>query len=162
MPVAIDERMSESDRERRGPSGSSDARSGEFSRDPMFDPAELFAVLEREQNVDTIVAAMRKFKHSGDPDLLARGVAVFARSARARGESVEMVLGALQRIVDALETGSQPGFPDRDTPLRQLVLRGVLMAFYGEEVVDREADARDRRIAHQNAARRRSTDGRDD
>jgi hypothetical protein len=162
MPVAIDERMSESGRERREPEGSSDARSGEFSRDPMFDPAELFAVLEQEQNVDAIVDAMQKFKHSGDPDLLARGVAVFARSARARGDSVEMVLGALQRIVDVLESRSQPGFPDRDTPLRQLVLRGVLMAFYGEEVVNREANARDRRLENQNAARRQSTDEGDD
>jgi hypothetical protein len=159
MSVAIGKRMEESAPETRGPSGPSDVRSGEFSRDPMFDPAELFAVIEREHSVDAVVAAMQKFKRSGDLDLLARGVAVFARSARARGDSVETVLGGLQRIIDALESRAQPGFPGRETPLGNLALRGVLMAFYGEEVVDREADARDRRVEHQTAARRESTDG---
>ncbi len=162
MSVASGERMGDSGRERGGPKGPSDARSGEFSRDPMFDPAELFAVIAREPSVDAIVAVMQKFKRSADPDLLARGVAVFARSARARGDSVETVLGALQRMVDALETGGLPGFPGRETPLRNLVLRGVLMAFYGEEVVDREADARDRRVEHQNAARQDPTDESDE
>ncbi len=162
--------MEEPERDQQGPAGPSDgptaspgdtqrdARSGEFSRDPMFDPAELFALIRREQSVDAVVEAMRRFKRSGNLDLLARGVAVFARSARARGDSVETVLGALQRIVDALESDAQPGFPGRETPLRNLVLRGVLMAFYGEEIVDREADARDRRIEHQNAVRQESTD----
>src|SRR5690242_20280915 len=125
MPVAIGTRMGESGQDSGGPSRPNGVRSGEFSRDPMFDPTELFAVIERERSVDAVVAAMQQFQRNGDLDLLARGVAIFARSARARGDSVETVLGALQRIVDALENTAQPGFPGRETPLRTLVLRGV-------------------------------------
>jgi len=121
--------------------------SGDFSRDPTFNPVELFDVIEREDSVERVLAAMREFEQRGEGELFAHGVALYARSARARGESVETVLGALQKIVDTLNSDGPPGFAQRETPLRNLVLRGVLLAFYGADVVLREEDARRERAA---------------
>lgn len=126
---------------------SGEQRSGDFSRDPTFNPGELFDVIEREESVERVLAAMREFEQRGEEQLFARGVALYARSARARGESVETVLGVLETIADSLDRDGQPGFPQRETPLRQLVLRGVLLAFYGAGAVRREEDARRARTA---------------
>lgn len=134
--------------ERRGRDtrASGSKRSGQFSRDPVFDPAELFDVLEHEENVTRILAAMHAFLQHGDPRLFERAIAVYVRSARTRKEPVESVLGALEAIADELERDAAPGFAERDTPLRRLVLRGVLVAFYGPESVRRELAARQARV----------------
>ena len=127
-------------------------RSGDFSRDPTFNPAELFDVIEREESLERVLAAMREFEQRGEGQLFARGVALYARSARARGESIETVLAALETIADSLDRDGQPGFAQRETPLRHLVLRGVLLAFYGAGAVRREEDARRERAArHQSS-----------
>ena len=120
-------------------------RSGDFSSDPIFDPTELFEVIEREDNVHRVLDAMRQFVSQKDAQLLERGVALFVRSARARGEPVETVLAKLESIADELERGGAPGFRERDTPLRSTVLRGVLLAFYGSDAIRQAADARSRR-----------------
>lgn len=117
------------------------------------DPAELFELIEREENVHRVLEAMREFHNRGDTHLFERAVAVFVRSAKARGDSVESVLGALEKIADELEADGQPGFAQRDTPLRNLVLRGVLLAFYGAEVVRREESARRERADRRKESR---------
>lgn len=132
---------------RRGERDGADRRSGDFSQDPTFDPGELFDVIQRDASIEGVLAAMREFERRGEEQLFARGVAIFARSARARGESVETVLAALEKIADELEEDGQPGFAQRETPLRHLVLRGVLLAFYGPEAVSREDHARRERVA---------------
>jgi len=137
----------------RARNDAAERRSGDFSHDPTFDPAELFDVIEREESVDRVLAAMREFERRGQTELFERGVALYARSARARSEPVETVLGTLETIADELERDSQPGFADRATPLRRLVLRGVLLAFYGADVVRREDDARRGRVAQRDADR---------
>jgi len=71
-----------------------------------------------------------------------------------RGEPIEAVLGTLQTVADDLERGGAPGFRERDTPLRHVLLRGVLLAFYGADVVRREESARRDR-----AEQRRWSDG---
>ena len=121
-------------------------RSGQFSRDPVFDPAELFDVLEHEENVTRVLTAMQAFLRHGDPQLFERAIAVYVRSARAKQKPVESVLAALEAVADELERGAAPGFSQRDTPLRRLVLRGVLLAFYGPESVHRESAARKARV----------------
>ena len=131
-------------------------RSGEFSRDPALDPKELFAVIEDEENLHRVLGVMREFLSRRDTHSLERGVAVYVRSARTRSEPIEKVLAALETIADELERDATPGFIERDTPLRTVVLRGVLLAFYGAEVVQREDDARHRRL--QNRDRRRPDD----
>ena len=126
----------------------SERRSGDFSKDPIFDPAELFDVIEHEESVHRVLDAMRQFVTRHDLRLLERGVAVYVRSARARNESIEKVLAGLETIADELERGGVPGFKERDTPLRGIVLRGVLLAYYGADTVRREADARTKRAEH--------------
>jgi hypothetical protein len=123
-------------------------RSGEFSHDPLFDPAELFLVLEQGEGTDRMLEAMREFVRRADVASLERAVALYARSARARGEPVEAVLAALESLADDAEGSGAPGFAQRDTPLRHAVMRRVLLAFYGP-VVRRGASARNRaRRAH--------------
>jgi hypothetical protein len=85
---------------------------------------------------------------------LARAIAVFVRSARTRGEPIERVLGTLESLADASEGRARGGYAERDTPLRKLALRGVLLAYYGEDAVQRESAARERRAV----TRQRSAD----
>jgi len=130
-------------------------RSGDFSRDPVFDPAELFEVIAHDDNVQRVLAGMREFIRRSETDAVERAVAIYVRSARTRGEPVEVVLGTLETVADDLERDGAPGFTQRDTPLRNALLRGVLLAFYGADVVQREESARRDRVE-----RRRSTDDR--
>jgi hypothetical protein len=106
-------------------------RSGDFSKDPAFDPEQLFRVIGGAESVDRITVAMRVFLDRGDAPTLARAVAVFVRSARARREPIERVLAVLIELAGEREGVA---YPHDLTPsdLRQLVLRGVLLAFYGE------------------------------
>jgi len=140
-------------RERADGAAGASERSGRFSSDPVFDPDELFEVLRREDDTDRLIGAMREFRHRGDLHLFERAVAVYVRSARARGEPVETALAALEQIADELERDSTPGFTQRDTPLRHVVLRGVLLAFYGADAVRREESARQGRVDRRNQGR---------
>lgn len=107
------------------------ARSGDFSQDPAFDPDQLFHVVSREENADRVAEAMRKFLGQGDVARFEQAVAVFVRSARARGESVERVLAVLIELAEAREGVAYPHDWSL-TDLRWVVLRGVLLAFYGD------------------------------
>jgi len=140
-------------REREDGAAGASERSGRFSSDPVFDPDELFEVLRREDDTDRLIGAMREFRHRGDLHLFERAVAVYVRSARARGEPVETALAALEQFADELERDSTPGFTQRDTPLRHVVLRGVLLAFYGADAVRREESARQGRVDRRNQGR---------
>lgn len=122
-------------------------RSAEFSKDPMFDPKELFEVIENGENQGRVREAMLKFVDRGDPELLSQAIAIFVRSAHARGEAIEQVLASLESLANASEGSAREGYAERDTPLRQLAMRGVLLAYYGEEAVNRESEARERRLA---------------
>jgi hypothetical protein len=130
-----DERPSRADdRPLRRPSGSppaGTARSGDFSHDPAFDPDQLFQVVSHEENADRVAEAMRKFLAQGDVARFEQAVAVFVRSARARGESVERVLAVLIELAEAREGVAYPHDWSL-TDLRWVVLRGVLLAFYGD------------------------------
>ncbi len=120
-------------------SESDSARSGDFSRDPGFDPDQAFEVIGHEENAERVSHAMRTFLDQGDVARFEQAVAVFVRSARARGEPVERVLAVLIELAEAREGGQYP----HDwtlTDLRLVVLRGVLLAFYGDSAVgSREA-----------------------
>ena len=125
----------------------------EPDRDSPFDPGELFKIIERDADRSRVLAAMRQFMVRADAALFERAVAVYVRSARALNESVETVLATLESLADELERDATPGYAERDTPLRHLVLRGVLLAFYGPEVVEREEAARGERIERRNRTR---------
>ncbi len=136
---------------RRG-SERSGERSGDFSRDPVFDPAELFEVVAHEDNVHRVLGAMREFIRRGDTAALERAVAIYVRSARTRDEPIEVVLGTLETVADDIEQDGAPGFKQRDTPLRHALLRGVLLAFYGADIVGREEFARRGRVERRRSA----------
>jgi hypothetical protein len=135
-----------------GVDGDTDPRSGNFSRDPVFDPAELFEVVAQDDNVRRVLAAMSEFIRRNDTNALERAVAIYVRSSRARGEPIETVLGTLQTVADDIERNSTPGFSQRDTPLRHVLLRGVLLAFYGADVVEREETARRERVEQRSSS----------
>jgi hypothetical protein len=132
--------------------------SGEADHDAAFDAGQLFDVIEREEDVSRVLEAMREFLRRAETPLLERAVAVYIRAARARREPVEVVLAALGSLADELERDGTPGFAQRDTPMRHLVLRGVLLAFYGSGVVERETVARDERVERRARERKSPTD----
>jgi hypothetical protein len=141
----------------RGPGVPADpsARSGDFSQDPAFDPEQLFQVISHEENTERVSQAMRAFLANRDVARFEQAVAVFVRSARARGEPVERVLAVLIELAEAREGGPYP----HDwtlTDLRLVVLRGVLLAFYGDTSVAPRAPGLERR----RSGERRRTDGR--
>lgn len=112
-------------------SASEGARSGDFSQDPALDPEQLFEVIGHEENAERVSAAMRAFLARRDMAAFEQAVAIFVRSARARGEPVERVLAVLIELAEAREG---VGYPHDRTPsdLRWVILRGVLLAFYGD------------------------------
>lgn len=119
-------------------------RSGDFSQDPSFDPEQLFEVINREDNAERVSEAMRVFLAHGDIPKFEQAVAVFVRSARARSEPVERVLAVLIELAEMREGVSLP----HDwalTDLRLVVLRGVLLAFYGDTTVPRRDPGTERR-----------------
>ena len=126
------------------PAGSSalpTARSGDFSQDPALDPDQLFEVISSDENSDRVSRAMRRFLANHDVARFEQAIAVFVRAARARGEPVERVLALLIELAEAREGVAYP----HDwalTDLRLVVLRGVLLAFYGDtSVTSRDAGA---------------------
>src|ERR1043166_9514695 len=104
------------------------------------------------RRMTTSIAWSARCVSSSGGTTLERSVAIYVRSARTRGEPIETVLGTLQTVADDLERDAAPGFKQRDTPLRHVLLRGVLLAFYGADVVRREESAR------RDRAERRSAD----
>lgn len=110
-------------------------RSGSFSRDPQFDPSELFEVLGEAANSERALEAMREFLQTGDVAHFERAVAVYVRSARARAVPIEQVLAALNRLSDAqvARYTQRGGTILQPSELQRHVVRGVLLAFYGDD-----------------------------
>ena len=128
--------------------GAADAdsvRSGDFSRDPAFDPDELFEVIGREENADRVSAAMRHFLMRGDGAAFERAVATFVRSARVRAEPIEQVLALLIELAGEREGVAYP-HDWTPTDLRRLVLRAVLLAFYGDDAAKKAAERAKERL----------------
>jgi hypothetical protein len=122
------------------------ARSGDFSHDPRFDPQELFAVVSSAESMSAVADAMSRFVAAGDLQAFERAIAVYVRSARVRRDPIETVLGTLTGIADNAEgIPRQKGLLHEETTLRRSVLRGILVAFYGDEVVQEGSEARERR-----------------
>jgi acetyl esterase/lipase len=105
-------------------------RSGNFSADNRFDPDELFEVIASAPNADHADQAMRAFMAHGNPDELRSAIALYTRSARASGKSVENILAELNGMTDR-----QQGRYDHSgellapSQLKRLVLDTVLRGF---------------------------------
>ena len=126
----MDHREKRNDK-RPAPADATTARSGDFSQDPAFDPDQLFEVVGHADSADRVAEAMRMFLKHGELARFEQAIAVFVRSARARQEPIERVLAVLIELAAAKEGVAYP----HDwtlTDLRWVVLRGVLLAFYGD------------------------------
>lgn len=123
---------------------SSNARSGDFSQDPAFDPEQLFRVVSSEENSERVSDAMRAFLTNRDVPRFEQAVAIFVRSARARDEPIERVLAVLIQLA---ETSEGAGYPHdwTLTDLRLVLLCGVLLAFYGDTSVAQREEGVERR-----------------
>ena len=128
------------------------ARSGDFSRDPAFDAERLVQIIGSDESAERISQAMHAFIDRGDDAAFSHAVADYVRSATARGEPIERVLAVLIELAEEREGRSYP-HDWQPSGLRRLVLRGVLLAFYGEDAV--KAGASDQR-RRRGEARRRS------
>jgi len=106
-------------------------RSGDFSQDPALDPEQLFRVIGAAENTTRVSEAMRAFVERGERDTFERAVALFVRSARARHEPIERVLAVLIELATDREGAAVP-HDLKPSDLRKLILRGVLLAFYGD------------------------------
>lgn len=109
-------------------------RSGDFSQDPAFDPEQLFSVIGRDENTARVAEAMCVFLRRGERDAFERAVALFVRSARARNDPIERVLAVLIELATYREGTPAPHDMEL-SELRLLILRGVLLAFYGDSPV---------------------------
>ena len=105
-------------------------RSGEFSGDRRFDPESLFQAVASARNAEQAAEAMRAFIAKGDGDALQQAIAIYARSARARGQRIENVLAELNFLSQLhQERYSHDGELLKPSELKKLVLRTVLEAF---------------------------------
>lgn len=98
-------------------------------------------------NADRMAGAMRAFLENGDAAAFEQNVVEFVHTARDREVPVERVVGDLEALADGIERNRLDGTVILErTELRRLLLRGVLVAFYGAEPVARgESLERERR-----------------
>ena len=105
-------------------------RSGEFSVDRRFDPESLFEVVAQAESAEQAAEAMREFIARGDRERLTEAVAIYTRSARARGQTMENILAELNTL-SARHHGryNHDGKLLEPSELKKLVLRAVFDSF---------------------------------
>lgn len=109
-------------------------RSGNFSSDKRFDPDSLFEVIAAAESADQATSAIRQFVAEGKEDALKQAIAIYTRSARARGKSIENVLADLNGLTDQRhERYARTGQLLAPSELKKLVLTTVLEGFGGED-----------------------------
>jgi hypothetical protein len=108
-------------------------RSGNSGGDNGFDRNELFDIIASSPSAEQAFSAIARFVSQGEPDSLKQAIAVYVRSARARGASVERVLAELNAMTD-LQHGRyrNSGRLLDPSDLKQLVLQTVLEGFVSE------------------------------
>lgn len=107
-------------------------RSGEYSADKRFDPESLFEVIATAESIDRAREAMRTFVLQGDREALEQAIAIYARSARARGQKIENILADLNELSQQQRLRySHDGELLAPSETKKLVLRTVLEAFGG-------------------------------
>lgn len=98
--------------------------------DERLDPKALFDVIASAESADQATSAIRKFVAEGNPDALRTAIAIYTRSARARGKSVENVLAELNVLSDQQRGRYElVGRLLQPTELKRLVLGTVLEGF---------------------------------
>ena len=107
-----------------------DRRTGDFSDDGHFNPDSLFDVIAQAENAEQATQAMRLFVAQGDADALKQAIALYTRSARARGRTIENVLAELN-VLSARQhyRYNHQGKLLEPSELKKLVLGSVLEGF---------------------------------
>ncbi|MEX2110740.1 MAG: hypothetical protein WD802_09075 [Gemmatimonadaceae bacterium] len=117
-------------------------------RDSHQVPPELYKDLTAPENTSKAVEAMKVFLLRGDEAAFEDCVAIYVASARHRQEEIETVFGALCQVAVELEGPRREGLVSHTpTRMHQLIFSGILRAFYGDVVVDRELGASTQRKA---------------
>ena len=108
-------------------------RRGEPGGDGSFDPNALFDVIAKTDSTEQATTAMRRFVAEGNADTLRRAIAIYVRSARARGKSIENVLAELNALSDQQHGRyALAGKLLQPSELKRLVLVTVLQGFDGD------------------------------
>lgn len=119
-------------RDPRAASRRATERSGDYSRDSRFDPNALFDVIASTDNAEQATSAIRQFIAQGNQESLRQAIAIYTRSARARGKSVENVLADLNVLSDRQQGRYEfNGKLLVPSELKKLVLDTVLKGFDG-------------------------------
>lgn len=121
-------------------------------------PTDIHQKLSDPPTLEAAVEAMKVFIDKGDPEAFQHAVAVYCAGARERGEQIETVLVALERLAKQVggPLSRQGVMQTRPTEMHTLIFGGILRAFYGDAAVDREAaDAAGRKAeAHKHTVER--------
>jgi hypothetical protein len=135
MRDSADEGRRQSRRRRKRETGE---RSGDFSGDERFDPDALFDVIATTDNAEHATEAIRSFIAKEDEESLRLAIAIYTRSARARGKSVENVLADLNGLTDR-QSGryEDVGRLLEPSELKKLVLGSILEGFTSDERAER-------------------------
>lgn len=105
-------------------------KSGSYSADKRFDPDELFDVIAVSESTEQATHAIARFVTDGDASQLRQAIAIYTRSARARGKSVENVIAELNVLIDhRRERYAHTGELLAPTQLKKLVLSTVFEGF---------------------------------
>lgn len=112
-------------------------------------PSAIHRQLTQPDSIEAAAAAMTLFLAHGDRHAFQDAVAIYCTAARERTEEVETVIATLCCVGADLEG---PNSRDQELLLRpsemhQLILGGILRAFYGDAAVDRAAGASAQRKA---------------
>lgn len=135
---------SEGDGRNDGPSSAQDRRlsqrherSGDYSADGRFDPNAVFDVVASTDSAEQATSAMRRFIDEGNADALRQAIAIYTRSARARGKGIENVLAELN-VLSGQQRGryALAGRLLEPTALKRLVLEAVLEGFRADGSAD--------------------------
>ena len=112
-------------------------------------PPAIQKQLTRPESTEAAIDAMKLFIAKGEKDTFQYAVATYCAGACDRGDEVETVLGALCRLALDLEGPRVrlEGVLAPRSELHSLIFGGILRAFYGDAVVDREVGASAQRKA---------------
>jgi hypothetical protein len=99
-------------------------------------------------NTATALEAMQSFIAEGDKGAFKHAVALYVKSARARNESIETVLGVLCTLATDLEGPRvADGVLMHPTTMHELIFAGILRAYFGTVAVERGIGASSQRKA---------------
>jgi hypothetical protein len=111
--------------------------------------SDVHDLLLNPPNTAMALEAMQSFIEKGDKAAFKHAVALYVKSARARNESIETVLGVLCTLATDLEGPrvADDGVLLHPTTMHELIFAGILRAYFGTVAVERGIGASSQRKA---------------